>query len=247
MNRTDLHALADNELTPAEAALLRETLKSDPVAAAEFDAILNLKDCIREKVRPVPCDDTWKACLGRIKEVEKTRRTEAFVGKYSWALCAAFFGLIVVGGYFHRGGTTANVESADIARMITNLVPTSAPTPPRSNEALSRWLDSLLGQARQSVDPARLQILNVAEGQVDGRRVVRFALRDASGDLALLVIPSAVGFAGMEAVPTNGKYVSGHVGRVNCVAWNAGNASLVLFAERPHADLARVGDRISIN
>jgi anti-sigma factor RsiW len=245
----DLHALADGELAPSEAAALREAMKSDPVTLTEYNAILNLKDCLRDKVRPVPvdCEEAWRGCVGRLNELDKTRRVEGFVGRYAWALCGAFFLMIAFGGMLNRGSGSGAVQTADLARMVTNLVPTSRSVPPQSTTAVNQWAQDLLGQAKNSVDPARMQIRGAAQGFVDGRLVTRFGLRDANGDLALLVIPDTASFDGMPTVAGSQRYRAARMGNVNCVAWTSGGSSLVLFSERTHEDLAKVADRIRIN
>src|SRR5690349_7885295 len=92
-----LHALADEELTPAEASVVRESLKHDPQAAAEYSAILNLKDIVRSNALQHSDEEVWKACVRRLDGIDKTRRVEGFVGRYAWALCGAMFLFILSG------------------------------------------------------------------------------------------------------------------------------------------------------
>lgn len=243
INPLDLHALADEELEPNRAAEVREALRHDAEAASEFNAILNLKDCVREKVRPTAdCEEVWRGCVGRLNEIDRSRRVEAFVGRYAWAICGAFFACILVGGLTNHGKPSGGTASADLARMFANLVPTGSPASAQN----PHWVDGLLGQARHSIDPSRFSVQNAAEGWVDGRRVVRLGLRDASGDLVLMVITGSVSFDGMEPLASNAQFQAGQMGRANFVTWRRGETSLVLFGVRSPDELAQVAGRISV-
>ena len=139
-----LHALADNQLDPNEAAQVQAALQKDPELMAEYHAVLSIKDCLQSKVSSVTCDETWRTCVGRLNEIDRTRRVEGFVGRYAWALCGVFFLFIVYGGISNRGKVgTASMETADLAHMMTNFG-ASAPT---ERSQMDRSLDALLLRA----------------------------------------------------------------------------------------------------
>jgi len=242
----ELHALADGELGAAEKKRLERLVAESPIDAAEYEAILNLKAVLHTKVEPVgDCQLQWKACVGRLNEMDKTRRIERFVGRYAWGVCGAFALAIVGSGFLKRANPSTQVQSADLARVVATLNPSPEPPSP-DQQARDRWLDALLGQARQSIDPNRLQIRSAATGELDGRPVTRLALRDPIGDMALLVIPDVLNFDGMGEMTGKQGYRLGRIEGMNCVAWSDGRNSLVLIADRSHEDLATIASRMAV-
>jgi anti-sigma factor RsiW len=234
----ELHAYADGELTPEEAAALQTRLQTSPEAQAHLDAILALKRALREKVAAVDCRAEWRGCVGRLNELDRTRRVERFVGRYAWAVCGVFLITILAGGLTNRTGRSDSVSMSDISRIVTTLAPRR--TPPALDAARERWLDELLGQARQSVDPQRMQILGYADGHLDGRRVTTFSIRDANGDFALLVMPGVLNLEGTAALPQDQVFKLGHLQGLNCVAWTDGNNTLAVVADRTYEELVQV-------
>lgn len=241
-NPLDLHAYADDQLAAEERKRFEGVLAEDPATQA---ALANVQDTkkLLGNLPAVECRGEWQRCRDRLKEIDQVSRVEGWVGRYAWGLCGAFFLFIVMGGVMQRqSGDT--VQSADLARIATSLpggAREAAPSP-----RLSRELDAILKSAAESIDPNRMQILSGAKGVVDGRPAVRLTLRDAYGNMALLVMPGELNFEGMDPLESNPASYSGKMGRLNCVAWKEGGRTLVLLGERGAEGLAAAAARIEV-
>lgn len=241
----ELHALADGEVTPEERRAIEAALSASPPAQAEYRAIVELKQVLRTSVAPIECRQEWKACVGRLNEIDKARRIEGFVGRYAWGLCGSFFVAIVAGAMLTRTPDSSRVQSADLARMVSNLVPTRMPKA-SSNGEMDRWVDSLLGQARRSIDPNRMQVRGAATGYLDGRPVTRLTLRDGMGDLALIVVSDVLPLENMPEIQRDRGYRQGHIMGMNCVVWSDGRNTLALVGDREVERLADTASRLTI-
>ena len=91
-----------------------------------------------------------------------------------------------------------------------------------------------------------MDIIARAYGEFEGRPVEKFYLRDASGDLALLVVPDVLKLEGMGGLRRDHEFRIGHVGPENCIAWTDGRNTLVLVGDRPYEDLATLGSALEI-
>lgn len=242
----ELHALADGELSPERAREVERWLANSPEASAEYRSIVVLKTALKKHTPGVDCGQQWKACAGRLKELERTRKVERLVsGRFAWGLAGSLAAAILVAGAVGRGRDTASVHSADLVSMVANLTPSRAPAA-KNDPRFSRELEDLLSQARVSLDPRRLEVRSWATGDLDGRPVTRFGLRDASGDLALLVVPGELRVDGVGEVGGGRSPWMGHIEGLNCVAWSVGGNTLVLVGDREYEDLAQTASRIGI-
>jgi hypothetical protein len=240
----ELHALADKELTSEREEALRKELALSPESQVELEAILTVKRVLSEKTSPVHCRAEWKACVSRLNEMDRTRKVERLVsGRTAWGLAGGLFALILVAGMVNHGPDNANVHSADLARIVTSLGPSRDA---RNVIESNQQLDSLLAEAKRSIDPNRLTILSSAFGEADGRPVTRLTLRDASGDLALVMVPDVLKLDGLGEVQRDHSFRLGHIGRMNCVAWTDGPYTLMLVAERGYEDLVTTASRITL-
>jgi len=238
-----LHAYTDGELAPEEKAAFETELLNDPAAQQEIASIQSLKLMLSQKVSAVECQAEWKGCVGRLKEIDKTRQVEGVVGRYAWALCGAFFCMIVIGGIARRGAGD-RVQSADLASMAASFHAGSNHTPVRAGE--DKALAELLHNAAISVAPGNIRVLNAMRGTLGDRPAVKFGLRDAQGDMALVLIQSQLGFDDLQPMPGQPPMYSGKLGELNCVAWVEGNRSFVLVGERDANALREVGSRLKI-
>lgn len=239
---TELHAYVDGELTKAETEKVRLAIAGDAKLAAEARAIETMKEAVQRHARPCDCEDSWRVCVGRLNELDKTRRVEGFFGRYAWALCGTVFAAIVVGGLMNRGPATATVGSTDLARMASSLGPGGqAPQATRADRA---WIDQLLGQAAVSLNPSRLYAGPITIGELDGHRVARVPLHDAQGDLALFVFDNDVRFGGLVPLDDQDRYAAGKIAKLNCVAWATPRGSFVLVGDRSPQDLSNAASRL---
>lgn len=218
-----LNALVDGELDSKEAVELSAQVANDDDAARELGAIHMLKDAVRESVKPVPCEDEWKRCVGRLNEIDKARRTDVFVGKYAWAICSLMFAMIVGAGILNRSNPSAHLGSGELAQMQASLSPVRLPS------RVENWISGLFGKSPE-IATNKLQIVEGYEGQYAGRRVAQLKLRDDKGDLTLYVVAGQVAVEG--AVQLEEGYIGGEVGRSKYVGWTDQGLFLMLVGDR---------------
>jgi hypothetical protein len=241
-----LHSLVDGEMSPDEAKELREAIAADPQAGIELSAIHNIKDCVRDRALVYTCETTWSASVKRLGELDRARRVEGFVSRYAWGLSGAFILFIAVAGVMNRKVHGDQIGASDLT-MISRLVPSVHSTQPTGPSGYDQWLDSLLHQAKVSLDPHAphaIAILGYSVGDLDGHRVVRVSLRDAQGPLALWVIQGTVRAEDMDYSSYPG-YVVGSINQSNCVIRCSGNQSVVLTANRSFDQLVEIVSHIS--
>jgi anti-sigma factor RsiW len=238
----DLHALADGEATESPSQELRDRIERDPACAAEYAAIQNLKDFVRGNVRNHREEESWKSCVKRLNEIDKTRRVENFVGRYAWALCGVAFVAIVGGGLLNHARPT-QMDGTDLSSVMASFGPARSPGVSQPDD-VKRWINGLLGRARQSIDPSRMVVRSAAEGSLEGHRMLQLQMRDASGDLILVVLEGNANFADLQPLP-DPHYHGGRMNGLNCISWSKGGVSMVLFGQRTHDDLANVANRLS--
>jgi anti-sigma factor RsiW len=238
----DLHALADGEATDRLTHEVRDLIERDPICAAEYAAIQNLKDFVRGNVRNSHEEEAWKSCVKRLNEIDKTRRAEGFVGRYAWAMCAVAFLAIVGGGILNHAQPT-KMDGTDLSSVMASFGPARAPGVSQPDD-VKRWVNGLLGRASQTVDPSRMVVRAAAQGAIDGHKVLQLQMRDASGDLVLVVLEGQANFADLKPLP-DPRYHGGRMNGMNCISWTKGQVSLVLFGQRSHDELANVANRLS--
>lgn len=236
-----LHALADNQLDPVEAAQIQNAIQNDPNLLAEYRAIVTVKQCLESKVSSVSCDETWRRCVGRLNEIDQSRHVEGFVGRFAWALCGVFFFLIVFSGIKNRDVVSGSgMETADLAHMMTNFG-ASGPAP---ISAMDRRIDSQLQRARKALSEKKMNVVDRRAQQIDGLMVSRYLLNDKVGRMMFIAIPEIVMFEDMTAMPQNPQMGCGKVGALNCIGWHQQGYTFALFGDRSHLDLAIVASEL---
>ncbi len=230
----ELHAYADKELDRESEDRVTRQLQQDPASQAELDTILGLKSTLQTHCKGEACASQWKACVGRLDELDKVKRTEHFVGKYAWALCGLFFMFILVGGVATRMSGSKGMGSSDLARAVASLGQPSSPSSQQPAE-VRRWLDSLVGKASELISPENVVVGPVATGEIDGYRVAQINMRDGKGNLALLLMHADLDISDMPS--WNGDMRAGTLQGLNCLAWHKDGYTLVFAGDRPYDQL----------
>jgi anti-sigma factor RsiW len=239
-----IHAYADGELEESERARIATQIAHSPESVAQLKAIEFQKDLLRAKIEPLECADVWQTCRGRLQAVRATRRTETFVGRYAWAVCALFFIAILGGGAFNRQGAGGSFLASDVPQIASNLVPFAAPTSNTPSE-VRRWLYDAIGANPPVALQPEMRVVDAAEATVNGGRVLRIRLYDGLGYFALMVVPNVTSVGGVEPLG-DGKFFAGQVEQVPCVAWTSDGYGLILFGDRSTAELRDIASRIDI-
>jgi len=242
----ELHGLADGELATEREAEVKRLLANCQASQAEYQAILALKTALREKAPALEYKQAWKGCVGRLNELDRTRKIERLVsGRFAWGLCGVFFAAIIFAGFSPHGERDPNQQSADLARLVGSLGPSKSADP--ASRELDKSLDDLLKKAKVSIDPNRMEIMSRAYGELDGHSVMRVTLRDASGDMALMVVHGMMPIDGLGELAQDHSIKLGHVLNKRCVAWTDGANTLVLVGDRGYGDLAESAARIMVH
>ena len=220
MDPIDIHALADGELDRNAAANLRERIKTDPAAQAEYNAVLNLKDLIRTGSVKYECDDTWRVCIGRLNELDSAKRVQGYVGKYAWSLSAVLFALILGGRYAVKDVRVDSARATDLARIFVGGQSNATPMDPNEQ----RYARLILKRAKQNL--TKLRITEGSRGMMDGVPIDRYMLQDNAGKLALYDISQNVNFEDTASIPTMPDLSAGVIAstdssqHINCVVWH---------------------------
>lgn len=240
----ELHALADGELTADQETVLRIDLELSRSAQVELQTIFIVKRMLQQNATVPDSAEVWKKCVHRLDDIDRVKRVERVVSnRFALGLCSVFFVAILVAGVMRRGTPASNVNTTDLAWMVGSFRPAQNANPPSQTTQL---IDQLMKLAPNSIDPRRMDIRGVGYGELDGQPATRFTLRDSSGDLALMVVPTILHMEGMGELKRDHSFRLGHVGTMNCVSWTDGSSTLVLVADRPYEDLATVASKFEI-
>lgn len=232
-----LNALIDDELTPAERAEVETLLAESPQARAEAGSIRQLKSALADHVRPVECADEWKRCVGRLNEIDKAKKTRAFVDRYAWLMCTGLFAFIVVTGMMNRthGGMRAGTSDLAHASMANTL----------EVSRVANWVKRQFGRA-PTIPEEKLHVVAASTGALSGRPIARFELKDARGSLNLMIVPGDVVVEGVTPMD-DGRHFAGKIGDSSCVAWSDNNLVMVLSAQRDAEELRQISDGIGLS
>lgn len=242
IDKTEIHALADGELSPEDAARVEAQVNQCPESLAEYKSLVALKETSRRLADTVTCEETWRKCQGRLAEIDRTRRVESFVGRWAWGFCSVFLALILGAGLLNRANSNP-LHSADVARMMSSLGPSSSQTP-AAPEQMRNWLR---GFAPGTIQLDRVRVVAAAEGVIDNRHVARLTLKDAQGYANLVIIPEVNEIADLQASDAPEGYCYGRVGEVPCVAWTESGYAFIVLADRSPQDLLGIAQGIRVH
>lgn len=238
----DIHALADGHLDGEERKAAERKLAEDPRLQAEYEAVTVLKRTLAEKCPPVTCEETLRKAKLRLEELDRARKVNTFIGKYSWALCGLFFVAILGAATLNRL-SGSQFDPADVTRVSSSMSPIPLPGG-QSVDARSKWVDELFGSPAP-VRPNQMGIMSVAKGAFNGYQTLRFDLSDKSGPLALFVIAGQLNVGGSPAQP--GMYAPVRVQTTNGIAWSERGYSFLLLGDQETESLAAAADAIRIS
>lgn len=233
MDRLDIHAFADRELTAEEMSRLQSEIAASPEAARELEVIQSLKSCLSTKMDQPQAASLWRDCVGRLNEMDRAKKAEHFVGKYAWAICGALFCAIIGGGMLNhfRG---PSVGMGTIASEISGMTPMSSPQMSQP-EQLRTWINQQTGHRPTIViDPSKVIRYSYLD-QPNGSRIVRIRLLSSVGVVDLLVIPNVAKIDGVQ--PIGGGMSVGQANGLNCVTWQDGECAVVVAGPQDPQDL----------
>lgn len=238
IDRTELHAFVDGELDAETRRSVERAMTEDDQIRREVHAIQMLKETLSREALKIDCPDTWKSSVRRLDEIDKARRIESFVGRYSWALCGIVALALIGGGLLSERPGKREAGSASFAQAVAGF---SAPGQSKAipNGLQDQALQAVLNEARIAM--ARGPIVQ-EEGVFSCRhgQFARFALVDGIGSMRLAIFPRPIAFGPLEAVPARPGYATATANGVNWVVWNAHGATLLLYGSPSHDHLLDV-------
>lgn len=236
-----LHALVDGELTEIERIEVMAWISADERAANEYASVIRLKTALRSVRCAEPDPELWSRCRGRLNEIDRVNRIDSVVGRYSWAMCAAVFAIIIGGGLYarfsgHRFG------AQDVASLTSNMIPGLSTSHP-SAKTMPGWMKQAVGESPVN-NFGRVQVIRAEAGESKGVPVARIFLRDPSGPMVLYVIRGGDPVDDMSPVDTNSQMRGGMIGDLNCVSWTSRGSTCLLAGRRELDALAKVAQSL---
>lgn len=239
-----VHALVDGQLDEAESQELQRHISECESCRSEFLSVQILKGVLGAKCDKPQTTQSWAKCVKRLNEIERTSKIESFVGRYSWAMCAILFLVIVSGSITNRVFGRNSVHSGEVANMVSSMAPLSGIKPSSWFDS-QKWLQQTFGYSPTPSQPEGLTVLSMAKGTVNGRRGALLKLADSKGALNLLAI-EAEGLEGGAKMDGRSRYSVGQINMVNSIAWTDGRVTFVLIGNRPFEALGDVADKICV-
>ncbi|MGI8923777.1 MAG: anti-sigma factor family protein [Fimbriimonadales bacterium] len=224
-----LSAMADNALDANERIAVEQLLRDDPAAQSRYESILHLKRTISDKLPIHDSPATLKLCKARIAELDRAKRTETIVGKYSYAMAGILALSIVSAAYLQRIGGPSTMDKATLQRTL------SAGVAGGSNVASSGgagdWVRNQLGKPPEAI-LGGLTLWRVDRLTIDGRLMGRLIYTDGASDFVLVVVPDLEECEGAPIQGYPGMRYS-RVGQMNAVTWCDPSATYVFAADKP--------------
>ena len=233
-----LNALVDNELDPQERAELEAAIAQDPKAAAEIGSIRALKSALQDYARPVACEDEWKGCVKRLNEIDRAKTTRKVVDRWAWAMCSCLFAFIVVAGMYNRSNPSFRASTGDLTRA-------SMGVPLHDVSSALRWAKGVFGKT-PALPPQQLHAVEAWTGTYNDSPLARIHLKDAKGDLWLLMVKGNVVVENVSPMD-DGRHFAGQMGSANSVAWTAGDVTMILSGDREVGELRDIADVIPVS
>ena len=240
---SEIHALADGELSASEAEAVRAKIAGCPRSTAEYHTILAIKSTLQNRAGAYTCETTWAKSVRRLDEIDKTKRIEGFVGRYAWGLVGSFALVIAIGGYWTRTHRTGVISSSDVTHVSADMIHIPGM---RTMANVKQWLTQKFGFGdHSSFDDGKLVVTNAYEGSVNGFPAARLSLRDNEGPADLLIIRGAQAVDGVRPLQ-DGEFSAGRVDGLNIVTWSRDGNALLLVSPRSVDEMVQIASNLRV-
>lgn len=218
-----MHAYVDGQLDGRELELAQELERTDPDCQREILWARKLKSSLRDSCPPIENQAGWQAAVSRLDEIDRTRRTEAFVGKYAWVLCAVFLIGILGAGLSNRAIGPRKITSSQVASVL------SLPGNRSAQEDFSS----------DYIDLSNYRITQEIAGEMQGGiPYSRLSLQDRLGGLVLIVARGEMQIEGVSSPTGIRGFTSGQVEQdINAVSWKMRGHTFLIASGRPVDEL----------
>ena len=234
IDRTELHAFADDELSASRKAELATQLETETFARRELDSIYSLKRCLGSCAQNLEAPELWKDCCERLDEMDRAKRIENFVGKYAWGICGVFFVAIAMGGFFNRF-TSRTVDSKQVAGYVATMSPLPTSQPKTDNE-FDRMFRQVLGESFNL--SGGVTVVDSRESREPGNRIRLVKLDDGYGPVAVLALLDVQHVSGLYDYEQDPSYKYGQVGSANALFWNRSDGVICMaLSNRAYSEI----------
>lgn len=237
----ELHAYVDGELSDADRHRIDGLIGSDEDLARRVEAIRSLKAAVASNAPLIECRESWRACQARLTEIDRARRTERFVGRNAWAICACFGIAIFGAGWWHKANAPKTMQNADFVQAVAGFGGSHSSD---QSKYLNHYMDALLHRARAVQSSNAILVGEPIHGVMDGHRFVKMRLTDKSGDMWIVGIEDEIAVEGLTTSESLPGFGLGKLGSMNCVQYVADGHTMLLAGDREYAELARVMNRV---
>lgn len=231
----DVHALADGELSTDECAAVQKALRENPQLQAEYEWAVVIRQTLQTKCAKHGSEECWTAAITQISAIDRSRKTENFVGRYAWAMCGVFVLVIGFAAVSNRFTGNDRLSTNASASLFSGLTPIQRSV---SQDEATEAVRQRLGLTPGAMSAIPVAVDEVSYGELDGHRAMKISFRDPAGPLKLLIV-EGVTSAEPISQPMEGGMTCGQVGGLNAVSWTESGNLLILAGDRDYGDLAR--------
>jgi len=235
-----IHALADDRLADEEKAQALRIVAEDSRAQAEYQWATYIKSTLNAKCPPVADEDSWKAGLARLDAIDRTKRTETFVGRYAWAMCALFLVAIVSAAWVNRTSGSRQLTSEQVAGLFGSFAPAMERSTAQT-QSPSEVVKECLPDAPVVTIPREFRIESAERTVSPENPAARLMLSDQRGRIALVIIKNATGVESVNR-STGSEYRTGTLNGSPCVVWETDDATILLLGPRSPEELISIAD-----
>jgi hypothetical protein len=232
--KLDVHALVDGENIDSERAQLLAAMEQDSTLKAEYEWAVYIKRTLNDKCKSQGSDECWQSAIVQLNAIDKTKRTENFIGRYAWAFCGVFvlaIGIASVSNQITGRTSLATTSSAGFASL------TPIQKSVNADEALEA-IKARLGSAPATLSATPvLMVDQVLYGVIDGHKAMMLRFADRKGPLDLTFI-QGVGAIDTINTPIGDGMSQGQINGINAVSWSDGQCLTILASQRPFEELA---------
>jgi len=233
-----INALVDDQLSAEEKAEVTRLVAEDPAAQAEYQWALYVKDTLAAKCAPVADDDSWREAVARLDAIDRTKRTETFVGRYAWAMCALFLVAIMSAAWVNRTSGSRQLSNEQVAGLFGSFAPAMERSTVQ-NQAPQDVVKQCVPDAPVVVIPGNFRLEAAERTTGNGHDAARLLLQDEGGRLALVIIKDATGVEAIET-PAGTEFQTGTLNGTPCVMWQSNGSTILLMGPRSQEELLRI-------
>lgn len=240
MDRTQIDAYIDGELSAEEKAAVDSAMRSDAGLRDEYLWKSKLKAFVRTKMVSQDNPDLWNKCVSRLDEVDRVEWTEWIVRKYRGALAGVVAVSILAAAYIHRTNPAA-MAGDNLMRVMTASSAAFPSFSARNERQAVSWMNERLNKNVEvpPISNGYLRVLEVGIIDCGDCHVGRVVYTDGSSLYFLLAFPKheEQPFEPVRGMPGVGW---SRVGKLNAVSWHGRDSWMVFAGPADVSELLRM-------